>query len=173
MRGKTEVNYIRVYQHQLPGRGVWGGRTAVRDVSLKVAEMREGQSDVCSVPAGAASEGKVFIHVDLWRLYNRYRPRCPPPPLLTTARSRHTLSVSIHFGEMLFVRCQTPPPPSSSPSRITLASWTNGLCPLLMTLLYHCSSWKPLWKATKLPESLWVQTIYVLHSLFLLSPTIF
>lgn len=71
MRGKTEVNYTRVYQHQLPGRGV---RTAVRDVSLKVAEMREGQSDVCSVPAGAASEGKVFHHVDLWRLYNRYRP---------------------------------------------------------------------------------------------------
>lgn len=37
-----------------------------------------------------------------------------------------------------------------------------------MTLFYHCSSWKLLWRATKFPESLWVWTIYVLHSLFLL-----
>lgn len=37
-----------------------------RDVGVKV-EMR-GQSDVCSVPAGAASEGSVFHHRDLWPL---------------------------------------------------------------------------------------------------------
>lgn len=59
-----------------PATKMWGlrGCTKVRDVCLKVVEMREGQSDVCSVPAGAASEGKVFHHVDLWPLYNRYHP---------------------------------------------------------------------------------------------------
>lgn len=74
MRGKYGADGGELYLILSAPAAGGGGCTAVRDVRLKVVEMREGQSDVCSVPAGAASEGKVFHHVDLWLLYHRYHP---------------------------------------------------------------------------------------------------
>lgn len=164
-RQRTEVSYIQSHQNQPQGRWIWGGAQRL----FAWRWWRREKARVMSAVSPLVQRLRVKCSIT-W-IYGRSITGITPTVVLLLSWPRPGPShlVRLHpFRRDAICALSTPTPTPTLPSHITLASWTNGLCPLLMTLLYHCSGWKPLWRATKLPESLWVWTIYVLHSLFLL-----